>query len=532
MKRNSDSLPKKTISASIPAEVALRLSELEAKVLFLTVELKKANTRIGVLEKENAELRALLGRCADFLSMTTANSNWPSSVMSSPLMQSGSKLLKDIRKVLEKEPGKQPDALEKSKPEETKAESEEASGKKKNRKSHPGGRQPMLPPDEEIDVIPGECPHCHGTHFVKLSAFIHQLLELPEVKIRCTHFRIWKCECQDCRKIVNAEIPAEFEAGFGPRFTAMIAELAGDMGGTRRNIERLVENFFGVPISQGAIENCIRRASEAILPHYEAALQEARQARYNHCDETSWRQFGPPGKAKHWGWVLSSEKLTVYKISEHRSSEAFKEFIGDWKGILISDDYKTYRCWTGEDRQTCLSHLIRKAEYFKESRDPEVAKGGEWVLEELRRLTKMAHTPPTKGQWATWKARFTRWVSKHAAREDDLGTFAKRLRDEAENLYTFLREESIDATNNRAERALRPLVVRRKVSYGSTSEEGERWVERVMTLRETCRQNGRSVFDELVKAISCHYRGEKPELGWIHEAGLESRESQALPPTP
>lgn len=528
MKRTFDSRPKKPIpaeatSASIPAEIALRLSELEAKVLFLTVELKKANARIGVLEKENAELRALLGRCADFLSVTTANSNWPSSVMSSPLMQSGAKLLKDIRKVLAKELVKQPDASKKLTPDESRAESGQATGEKKKRKTRPGVRQPLLSPDKEVDVIPVECPHCHGTHLVKLSAFIHQLLELPEIKVLCTHFRIWKCECQDCRTIVNAAIPAEFEAGFGPRFTAMIAELAGDMGGTRRNIERFVENFFGVPISQGAIENCVRRASEAILPHYEAALQEARQARYNHCDETSWRQFGPPGKAKHWGWVLSSGKITVYKISKHRTSEAFKEFIGDWKGILISDDYGTYMNWDGEDRQTCLAHLIRRAEHFKESQDPEVSKGGEWVLEELRRLVKMAHTPPTKGQWATWKARFSRWVSKHADREDDLGTFARRLRDEAEHLYTFLREDGVNATNNRAERALRPLVVRRKVSYGSTSEEGERWVEREMTLRETCRQNGRSVFDELVTAISCHYRGEKPEVAWIHEAGLESR---------
>ena len=508
------------------------MSKLEAKVVCLTVELKRANERIGALEKENTELRALLERCADFLSMTTANSNWPSSVMSSPLMQSGSKLLKDIRKVLNRDCGTKPHASGDPKPEATKTEPEKSSEKKKTRTSRPGGKQPLLPPDKEIDVVPVECPHCHGTHLVKVSAFIHQLLELPEFKILCTHFRIWKCECKDCRKIVNAEIPSEFEAGFGPRFTAMIAELAGDMGGTRRNIERFVENFFGVPISQGGIENCVRRASEAILPHYDAALQEARQARYNHCDETSWRQFGPPGKAKHWGWVLCTEKITVYKISRHRTSEAFKEFIGDWKGILISDDYKTYRCWNGEDRQTCLSHLIRRAEHFKESHDPEVAKGGEWALEELRRLISMAHTPPTKGQWATWKARFTRWVSKYATRGDDLGTFAKRLESEAENLYTFLRQEGIDATNNRAERALRPLVVRRKVSYGSTSEEGERWVERIMTLRETCRQNGRSVFDELVKAISCHYRGEKPELAWIHEAGLESRGNQLLPPTP
>ena len=519
MKRTSGTslkkfIPAENYSASISPEFALRLSALEAQVIFLTAELKKANERIRVLEKENAKLRALLERCAEFLSMTTSNSNWPSSVMSSPLMQSGSKLLKDIRTVLDGDP--KPEVSKDLKPEESETESEKVPEKKKKRKSRPGVKQPLLTPDKEIDVIPVECPHCHGTHLVKLSAFIHQLLELPEIKILCTHFRVWKCECQDCRQIVQAAVPSEFEAGFGPKFTAMIAELAGDMGGTRRNIERFIENFFGVPISQGAIENCIRRASEAILPHYEAALHTARQARYNHCDETSWRQFGPPGKAKHWGWVLCSEKITVYKISEHRSSDAFKEFIGEWKGILISDDYKTYRSWNGDDRQTCLSHLIRKAEHFKESRDPEVAKGGEWILEELRRLTKMAHTPPTKGQWAAWKARFTRCVSKYAVREDDLGTFAKRLKEEAENLYTFLREDDIDATNNRAERALRPLVVRRKVSYGSTSEEGERWVERVMTLRETCRQNDRSFFDELVKAISCYYRGEKPELTWIH----------------
>jgi len=530
MKRTSETTLKNHIlsaensSVSLPYEVALRLSALEAQVACLSMDLKNANERIGVLEKENAEFRALLERCAEFLSTTTANSNWPSSVISSPLMQSGSKILKDIRKILDKESVKE-NVAEKSKPVpvESKEEPAPVAKEKKKRNSHPGVRQNLIRADKEIDVIPLECPHCHGTHLVKLSAFIHQFLEIPEIRILCTHFTIWKCECQDCRKLVNAKIPAEFEAGFGPRFTAMIADLAGDMACTRRNIERFVENVFGVPISQGAIENCVRRASEAILPHYEAFLQEARQARYNHCDETSWRQFGPPGKAKHWGWVLNSEKITVYKISKHRTTEAFREFIADWKGILISDDYKTYMSWDGEDRQTCLSHLIRRAESFKESHDPKIAKGGAWILKELRCLVKMGHTPPTKGEWASWRARFTKWVSMYSVREDDLGTFAKRLGNDAEQLYTFMREEGIDATNNRAERALRPLVVRRKVSYGSTSEEGERWVERIMTLRETCRQNGRSFFDELVMAISDHYQGVKPDLEWIHQAGLESR---------
>jgi transposase len=173
-----------------------------------------------------------------------------------------------------------------------------------------------------------------------------------------------------------------------------------------------------------------------------------------------------------------------------------------------------YQHWPGL-RQSCLAHLIRAAKGLKESVETGIARFGTRVHAELQRLCHMGTERPTVGQWRAWYARFRSLISQHASWEDKAGTFARRLAREGEALWVFLDVPGVEATNNMAERAHRFAVLWRKRSQGTCSDKGNRWVERVLSLRHTCRIRGRPTFPVLVDAVSCLFKDERPDLTWL-----------------
>ena len=134
---------------------------------------------------------------------------------------------------------------------------------------------------------------------------------------------------------------------------------------------------------------------------------------------------------------------------------------------------------------------------------------------ELQRLCHMGTERPTVGQWRAWYARFRSLINRHTPREDKAGTFARRLAREGESLWVFLDVPGVECTNNVAERAHRFGVMWRKRSQGTCSEKGNRWVERVLSLRHTCRIRGQPTFPLLVEAVSCLFKGATPDLNWL-----------------
>jgi transposase len=163
-----------------------------------------------------------------------------------------------------------------------------------------------------------------------------------------------------------------------------------------------------------------------------------------------------------------------------------------------------------------LAHLIRTARGLSEKRDPHLAACGTWALTELQTLCHMAKAPPTGGQWRAWYARFCRLIDRYQARSDAAGRLARRLQRERASLWVFLREQGVEPTNNRAERALRFAVMWRKCSSGTASDKGNRWVERRLSLRQTCRQLGQSIFGVLVDAVTSSFQGRQPNLAWLY----------------
>ncbi|MDZ7271652.1 MAG: transposase [candidate division KSB1 bacterium] len=198
-------------------------------------------------------------------------------------------------------------------------------GGKKGRQGH---RQQMLEPTKTVAVKPSRCK-CGHSDFGDLVPFhTHQVIELPEIRMEVTHFVLHEGRCLSCGTMNKAELPSEYVTGYGPRFTALIGEMAGTQGNSRLVVQDFCCSVLGVPISKGAIQKLIGRVSEAIRAHYEAIGQVARRAEVNYIDETSWVRDG----ALMWIWTVVSAKVAFFMVHPRRSKEAFAALIKDWVG--------------------------------------------------------------------------------------------------------------------------------------------------------------------------------------------------------
>jgi len=384
-------------------------------------------------------------------------------------------------------------------------------GKAGGKKGHKGHRQIMLEPGKTEHLKPGRCT-CGNKDFPDaIPYYTHQYIELPEIKMEVTHFVLYRGACPCCGKISKASLPREYRIGYGARLSATIAQMAGGQGDSRTIIQDFCASILGIPISLGAIQKIIDRVSSAIEPHYSEIGEVARRSEVNHIDETSFSRK----EVLQWLWVMANSTVAFFMIHAKRSREAFEALIRDWEGILVSDGYGVYCNWVM--RQSCLAHLIRKARELSERKDPGIARFGNWALSELQRLCHMAHGPPTIGEWRAPHARLIRLITLHRESNDAAGKFARRLEKELDSLWLFLVTEGVAPTNNHAERMLRFAVLWRKRSQGTASEKGNRWVERILSLRQTCRLRSRNLFHTLVDAINAHFGGHRPDLAWISQ---------------
>jgi transposase len=216
-----------------------------------------------------------------------------------------------------------------------------------------------------------------------------------------------------------------------------------------------------------------------------------------------------------WLWTLTTATVSLSLMHPHRSKAAFAALIEDWQGLLVSDGYGVYQHW-GPSRQTCVAHLIRSARGLSEKHDPQLAACGTWALKELQGVCHMAKAPPSGGEWRAWSARLCRLIDRYHARADEAGRLTRRFQREMASLWVFLSEQGVEPTNNRAERSLRFAVRWRKGSSGTDSDQGNQWVERTLSLRQTCRQLGQSPFSVLVDAVTSCFQGRQPDLAWLY----------------
>lgn len=384
--------------------------------------------------------------------------------------------------------------------------------KQGGQKGHKGHKQKLMEPTSEEIILPEKCD-CGCSSFIPESIkpfYTHQVIELPQIKMDVLHFILNKGKCKRCGNIVKAEIPKKNRTGYGPRLSALIAETSGIQGNSRETVRTFCQSVLGFSISLGAIQNVIDRVSEALKPVHKKIGAIAHSSEVNYIDETSWFQNG----ALNWLWVMANSTVAYFIIHKNRSKEAFQELIQDWEGILVSDNYGTYAKWINL-RQTCLAHLIRKAKNQSEKKDKTTRAFGRQIAKDLQLLCHWAKKPPDEKQWREFYQRFTDLIIGHQQHEGEVGTLARSLIKQIESLWVFLDIVEVDPTNNLAERTLRFGVLWRKRSKGTQSEKGNRWVERILSFKQTCAIRSLNSFPLLVAAIDSHFKGQDPDLSWI-----------------
>jgi transposase len=211
--------------------------------------------------------------------------------------------------------------------------------KKGGQKGHQGHRQEMLKPTKTVVVPPMECV-CGCKSIKKGKPFYtHQHIEFPEIELNVTHYILYNGICSDCGKTISAKLLREQSFGYGPRMTALIAELSGIQGASRQSVRQFLNSVLGVPISTGGIQKVIDRASEATKPAYDKMAEMARNENVGYIDETSWYKAGK----LQWLWVMATASVAFYLVHPRRSREAFDELVKYWRGILVSDNFKVYQ---------------------------------------------------------------------------------------------------------------------------------------------------------------------------------------------
>ena len=384
--------------------------------------------------------------------------------------------------------------------------------KRGGQKGHKGHRQELLKPTEVVTIDPGPCAcGCARRRSGSLRSFYtHQWIELPEIQMHVKHVVLKKNQCSGCGRWLKAKLPKEYHTGYGPRFSALVAEMSGIQGASRQAVAEFIQNVFGVPISTGGLQKVIDRVSEALSPVHQAIGASVRRAAVNHIDETSWQQAG----VIKWLWTMTNCLAAFFMVHSKRSQKAFAALIENWRGILVSDNYGVYRNWVNQ-RQACLAHLIRKARGLSERTDESCRRFGEQLKKALQQLCEFAHAPPSQKKWTDFYTRLMLLLLLFEGAADDAGRLAREILREIDTLWVFLDEAGVEPTNNRAERALRFAVLWRKRSNGTQSEKGNRWVERMLSFRQTCRLRKQATFPILVDTVKSYFKEQSPDLAWL-----------------
>lgn len=285
----------------------------------------------------------------------------------------------------------------------------------------------------------------------------------------------------------HAQVPPEDATGSGPRFPALIGAMAGTHGTRRRLLHQFCASGLQVSRRRGAMPKRIDRVAPAIAPPDGAIAPQARQAPGHASEATSWCLTS----TLQGLWVRGRDTAAFSMLPPHRSQEAVAALSDDWAGLLVRAGDGVDHTWVA-GRQTCLAHLIRPARGVAERQPPDLAACGAWAWAEFQRLCPRATAPPTGGEWRAWSARRCPRSNQSPDRQDEAGKCARRRRRQRDSLWVFLAQHGVDPTNHRAERAWRCGVLWRTRSQGTARVKGNRWVERLLSLQETCRLHARS----------------------------------------
>jgi len=373
------------------------------------------------------------------------------------------------------------------------------------RKGHPGACRELAPhPDRVVESLADACPHCtHGLSAADQPDFhAYDHIDLPPIRPVVTRIHRHRGVCPCCRRGFSAPAPEGMAPGspFGPNLAALILHLHITQAIGFERLARLMDEVFGITLSEGAIANILGRAEAPMIVEAEKIAAEVRASKVVASDETTARVMGKTW----WQWVLLSSTAVYHIIVDTRAARVVTDFLqGAVPEVWVADRYAG-QAGHGQERQLCLAHLLRDAQYAIDDGDITFALPFRALL--LRAMAIGRRRPDLKDSTLnTYRADLDRRLDRILATPPENRT-ARRLfnamRRHRDDLFRFLTRRDVPYTNNGCERALRPSVIFRKVTGCFRSQWGARLYAAAASVIATGRLNGKAALHAIRDVIA------------------------------
>ena len=400
-----------------------------------------------------------------------------------------------------------------------KPEPKKQPGKKRKQggqKGHERHERELIPSEDcttSTPYYPDACRRCGGElQLDDTDPKRHQVWDLPEIEPIIDEYKLHRGHCPCCGITTQAELPEGVPSGqCGPRLAAFTGLLMGHYRQSKRRTAAFLGDLLNIPCSPGWTVKIQNLVSDSVAAPYEELRGELEKQPQLSVDESPTKEK----RMKAWLWVAVAQAFAVFGIFANRSRESLVALIGDYQGIILNcDRAKMYL--DGKQLQWCWAHLKRDFQKLIDSADGQEKRMGHDLMRQERKLFEY---------WRKYKAGKIRWSTfqrKAAPIREEVrhlllrGIYSGNAKLEGicnelyrgrEHLWTFTRVEGIEPTNNTAERALRPAVIYRKLSFGTQSASGSRFLERMLTVSETCRLQNRNAYQYLIEAMKAKFAG-------------------------
>ncbi len=376
------------------------------------------------------------------------------------------------------------------------------------------GHRQQPPPEQVAECheapLPGACPHCRG-RLVEIGTADQFQTEIPRTPL-IRKFRVHIGHCAECGKRTQGRHPLQTSGALGaaasqigPDAQAAAALLHTQMGLSHGKVASIFRILFGITLTRGASAQIGLRAATRLEPDYRLILNEVRRSEHIAADETGWRVGGRPA----WLHAWVADRGTAYGIDSQRSAEVLERVIGrDWSGVLSHDGFASYERFEAAIHQQCVAHVLRRARELLEGATRGAVRFPRQVI---ALFTEAIHwrNGYVPGAWTddqldahrvAFDDRLLELVSRSRAVPEYV-TLARHLRNHFEQWFAFVFDPRIEPTNWKAEQAIRPAVVNRKVWGGNRTPVGARAQGVLMSVFETCRRQALSVVDHVSRTL-------------------------------
>jgi len=362
--------------------------------------------------------------------------------------------------------------------------------------------------DRTVEVPLDRCPQCGGevSEVERVEQYIE---EIPPVRPHVTHLVTHKGRCPECGPVRSTH-PSQVSTAtgaagthLGPRALGLAMELIHRHGLTRRKTCAVLSDLCGLHVTPGGLVQAAHRLAEKMRKSVEELIEHLRGSPVVHADETSWWVGGP----KWWLWVFTRSDATLYLVRASRGRQVLQDTLGeDFPGMLVSDCLSVYDDATPLQHKCYAHHLkaIKEAERLADALGKEALNNLRSVLLAAMALKKEMHRLGAE-EVARMRRALERKADEAIARALAVPAAAKtgrRFEKQRDHLFAFLDEAEAEATNNLAERQLRPAVIARKVSCGNKTERGADTWQTLTSLSVTAHQRGESFLTRVAQALA------------------------------